>query len=74
MTRVDDRKVTRVETEARYRDRALIVTLESHEVVIREKGRRYCYAVPWVAVYELAMKLAAREALPGRGHHHKGGA
>jgi len=36
-------------------------TAESHDVIMREKGRRSAFAVPWLAVYELGMKLAAQE-------------
>lgn len=63
MTRVAERRTTmRAETSARYRNRPLCITVEPHECLIREKQRRSAFAVPWVAVYELAMKLAAQEA------------
>lgn len=53
-------KVVR-ETRASYRGRPLIVTVNSHEVVIREKGRRFATAIPIVAVYDLGFKILARE-------------
>lgn len=60
--RLADRKTTmRAETSAHYRGRPLIVTFEAHEAVIREKGRRQRFTVPWLAVYELGMRLAAEE-------------
>jgi hypothetical protein len=63
MTRVAERKTAlRAETSARYRTKPLMISVEPHEVLIREKNRRQAYAVPWLAVYELGMKLAAREA------------
>lgn len=63
MTRIAERKTTvRCETSAHYRGRPLMITLEPHQVVIREKGRRQSYAVPWAAVLEAGMKLEAIEA------------
>lgn len=67
MTRVADRKtVMRAETSARYRGRPLMITVGAHEVHIREYKRVQGYSVPWVAVYELGMKLAAQEARRAR--------
>lgn len=53
-------KVTR-ETLASYRGRPLCVTVNAHEVVIREKGRRFSASVPIVAVYDLGFKILARQ-------------
>lgn len=62
MTRLDERKTKmRAETNARYRGRTLIISIEPHDIILREKGRRTCFAVPIIAVYELGMKLAALE-------------
>jgi hypothetical protein len=61
MTMLATRKTTcRAETSALYRGRPLIVTLEPHEILIRQKGRRTAFAVPYQAVIEAGMKLAAR--------------
>jgi len=63
MTRLAERKTRCVaETSALHRGRPLVVTLTSHEVWIREKGRRLLYAVPYSAIYETGAKLAAIEA------------
>jgi len=63
--RIADRKTSLVaETSALYRKRPLIVTICPHEAILREKGRpgrSASYSVPWLAVYDLAMKLDARE-------------
>jgi len=62
MIRIADRKTAlRAETSARYRAKPLMISVEPYEVLIREKNRRQAYAVPWLAVYELGMKLAAIE-------------
>ena len=53
-------QVTR-ETRAAYRGRPLCVTVNSHEVVLREKGKRLRVSVPIVAVYDLGFKILARE-------------
>jgi hypothetical protein len=50
---------TRRETSAEHRGRRLIVTLHPHFLTIGEK-RRDAFAVPYDAVYELALKLEAR--------------
>lgn len=63
MTRISERKTKlRAETSARYRGRELMIVLEPHDILLREKGRRQAFAVPIVAVYELGMRLAAIEA------------
>lgn len=63
MTRIAERKTAlRAETSAMSRGRALMISVEPHEVLIRQKGRRQAYAVPWLAVYETGQKLAALEA------------
>lgn len=63
MTRISDRKTKlRGETNARYHGKPLVVILTAHECIIREKGRRTCYAVPYTAIYEAGAKLAALEA------------
>lgn len=62
MTKLAERKTRmQAETSARYRNRPLVVLLNGHELFIREKGRRTAFAVPFLAVYELGMKLAALE-------------
>jgi hypothetical protein len=74
MTRVADRKtVMRAETSARYRGAPLMVTVEAHEVMIREKGRRRGIAVPWLVVYEVGMRLAAEERRRAKGRARAGG-
>lgn len=63
MTRIAERKTKlRAETSARYRGRELMLSIEPHDIILREKGRRQAFAVPIIAVYELGMKLAAMEA------------
>jgi hypothetical protein len=63
MTRIASRKTAmRAETNALYRGRPLCITVEPHDVIIRERGRRSAFAIPWLAVYELGFKLAATEA------------
>jgi hypothetical protein len=63
MTRLAERKTRlQFETSARYRGVALVALPTPHDLILREKGRRTAFAVPWLAVYELAMKLAANEA------------
>ncbi len=52
--------VTR-ETGATSRRRPLIVTLAGYVIEIREKGRRFRVEVPIEAVYDLAMRLKARQ-------------
>lgn len=63
MTRIAERKTRfRGETSSISRGRPLVISAEAHEVVIRQKGRKIAYAVPWLAVWELGQKLAALEA------------
>jgi hypothetical protein len=50
------------ETSARDRGRPIVVELNAHELVFREKGRRRRIALPIMAALHLAYKLAAREA------------
>ena len=52
--------VTR-ETAILYRGRALVVTLKPRSIEVREKGRRDRVAVPYDVVYEIALKLRARQ-------------
>lgn len=52
----------RRETSTLYRRRALIVELTAHAAIVREKGRHDRVTVPWDAVYEIGLKLRAREA------------
>jgi len=69
MTRIAERKTIVVaETNARYRGRTLVVRLGSHEIEVREKGRRRWVAVPYLAVLEAGLKLAAREARRAKIH------
>lgn len=63
MTKVAERRTTmRAETNACYRGRPLCITVEPHECLIREKGRRTAFAVPWLAIFQQGAKLAALEA------------
>jgi hypothetical protein len=69
VTRIQDRKtIVRAETSATYRHRALMVELTPHGVLIREKKRRAGYDVPWVAIYELGMRLDALEKRKTKKH------
>lgn len=63
VTRIADRKtISKGETSALYRGRPLVVVLQPHDILIREKGRRQAYAVPYLAIFETGMKLAAMES------------
>jgi len=62
MTRLQDRLTkVKAETNAVVRGRPLIVLLETHEIIIRQKGKRLAYAVPYLALWDLGAKLAAIE-------------
>jgi hypothetical protein len=61
MTHAADSPVKR-ETSALVRRRALIVDVQPHAAVMREKGRRDRVEVPWDAIYDLGLKLRARAA------------
>lgn len=54
------------ETAARDRTRAVTVTLHPYYCVMGLKGTRQSYEVPWLAIFDLARKLAAREAIAVR--------
>ena len=74
MTRIAERQTKMSgETAARYRGRPLMVTITAHEVHIREYKRVRGFAVPWLAVYELGMKLAAIEARQLKAARRKAG-
>ena len=60
------------ETAVSYRRRALIVELTAHAAVIREKGRRDRVVCPWDAIYQMGMKLRARETAAERKAEKKG--
>lgn len=60
-----DRPVER-ETAAQYRGRALIVTLFPGYLTLKPKGTRQVFGIDYRAIYEAAMKLAARQALAER--------
>ena len=62
----------RRETSTLYRRRALIVELTAHAAIIREKGRRDRVTVPWDAVYDLGLKLRARELKAMKEKRRKG--
>ena len=57
------------ETSTVVRRRALIVELTAHSAIIREKVRRDRVTVPWDAVYDLGMKLRAREKRADKARH-----
>jgi hypothetical protein len=62
MTRISERKtILRGETSAVWRGKPLMVLVTPHDVIVRQKGQRVCYAVPWLAVMELGAKMAAEE-------------
>ena len=56
------KRVLRFEVSTTERGRALIVEATPYNAILREKGRRHRYAVPWGAVYWLAVKAEADEA------------
>jgi hypothetical protein len=63
LTRIAERKTKmHGETSAEYRGRTLLVEINPHHVVMREKGRRRSVGIPWLFVYELGLKLEARQA------------
>ena len=49
------------ETRAEYRHRPLVAELSGHYLTMREKGRRDRVLVPLLAIYDLGLKLRARE-------------
>ena len=55
------------ETSATYRRRPLIATITAHCLVVREKGRRQRIEVPIDAIYDLGMKLLARQRRAEKG-------
>jgi hypothetical protein len=54
------------ETSATYRGRALMVSIEPHQLVIREKGKRSSYEVPWLVIFELGARLEAERGIRER--------
>ena len=62
MTKLSVRSSVTRESLVVYRGRPLIVELSAHYVAVRQKGRRDRVPVPIQAVYDLGMKLRAREA------------
>jgi len=51
-------------TQGSHYGRQLVVTLEPFDLItIRQKGRRTRYTLPLTAVYDLAGKVYAREAM-----------
>lgn len=49
------------ETRAMWHGRPLMVEVTGHELIMREKGRRFRVSVPLVACYETGWKILARE-------------
>lgn len=63
MTNLAKRKTRlRFEVGSAVRGRPLIVEATPYLAVIREKGRRRRYEIPWDAIYWLAIKGAADRA------------
>lgn len=62
MTRLADRKTpATAETSAVVQGRPLCVLLTPHELLIRQKGRKFAYAVPFLAIYHLGAELHLAE-------------
>lgn len=61
MTALTGKATVTRESRALYRGRPLIVEIATHEIVLREKGRRTRVSVPILAVYDLGFKILARE-------------
>jgi hypothetical protein len=57
------------ETAIQYRKNPLIVEITSHLLIVREKGQRDRVEIPWDAIYELGMKLRAKELERRAGRH-----
>jgi hypothetical protein len=54
------------EVASSARGRALIIEAKPYVAVLREKGRRMRYEIPWDAIYWLAAKAAADQARAAR--------
>jgi len=54
-------KPVRRRAQTIYRGRALVVTLHPTYIAIRQAGKRSGYVLDYVAVFECAAKLRARE-------------
>ncbi len=51
------------ETASRVQGRPIVAAMRPLVVVMRLKGLRYTYAVPWEAVWDLGAKLEARRRM-----------
>lgn len=60
MTQLTGGKSVTRESLVRVRGRSIVVTVNTHFVVLREKGRRSSYEVPIEACYWLGAKAEAR--------------
>jgi hypothetical protein len=62
MTRLADRKTRlSIETSALYRGRPLVLEPQNYEILIRVKGKRLRYGLPYVAIFDLGAKIMANE-------------
>lgn len=60
------------ETNAFYRGRPLVIELGQFGLIIREKGRRSGYSVPFAAIYATGAKIAERERRAEKAAKKKG--
>lgn len=72
MTALTGAKTVKRETRAVYRGRPLVAEIGTHEISLREKGRRFVVSVPLLAVYELGYKMLAREREKAKKDAKKG--
>lgn len=61
MTKLTSENVIRRETATLYRCKPLVIELHAGFMVIGRKRERFTVAIDYAAVYEAAMKIAARE-------------
>jgi hypothetical protein len=54
------------ETSTTYRGRPLMIAVEAHQLVIREKGRRSSYEAPWLVIFELGARLEAERGIKAK--------
>jgi len=66
MTLIKPGPPLRRQTSATYRNRPLVIELYPGFLTVRPKGKRTPFGIEYGAVYEVAMKLAARAALAER--------
>jgi len=73
MTRIADRATKlRAETSARVQGRPLCLFLGTVSLIVRQKGRRHGYEVPYEAIWSVGAKIQANEDRRAREEKRKG--